>query len=204
MKIIIFILFYFSTVFSGGRQLYYIGSFENKSLLNCKIYPIDYGKNDTEILNLLSADIVKSYKLVDKNFKQIDGYCNVETPISTKQLYALASKNYNVAVLSLTILPTLNARNAVASEEFGIEFIEPFVFNNTNKKTIKRIDSNKQLASILADRLYILFQDERSNNNCMNQETGLINKTNAYKNIKIIKDIGFVETAKLLSKIIEK
>ncbi len=205
MRIIAICIFLFSTLFGiESRQLYYIADFENGTFGNCEIYPHDYGKNSDELLALLYADIIGSYKIVNKKFRQIDGYCNSETPISAQHLYKLAFDNYNAAVLSLTVLPKINSNNAVALEEYGVEFIEPFVFSNPNKENIKKIDSNKQLSAILANRLFLLFQDGRSDRNCLNQETGVFDNDKVDINIKHVEKNGFMNTAIKLKAIFQQ
>lgn len=205
MRVIVAYLFLLSVVFgTENRQLYYIADFESGASGKCEVYPYDFGRNSDEILILLYADIIGSYKIVNKKFKQIDGYCASETPASTLRLYRLAFKNYDAAVLSLAVLPKINSNNAVASEEYEVEFIEPFVFSNQNKKNIKKIDSNERLSTILADSLFLLFQDGRSDKNCLNQETGAFDNDRVDMNIKNVEKSGFMNTARKLKAIFQQ
>lgn len=182
------------------RQLYYQGTIDNERLINCKVFPDDYGNNNAELLNLLFADILGNYKIIDKNLIIVNKYCETETPIYTQHLYKISSKNYYAALLSLTLLPRINAKNAVATEEYGVEFIEPFVFQNAEDDIIQKIDNIPYVSKKLAEYLNYLFMDGRSDRNCMNQETGTIDKVKLNENIQIIKKRGFVNTSKYLLK----
>lgn len=180
------------------RQLYYQGTIDNERFINCKVFPDDYGNNNVELLNLLFADILGNYKIIDKNLIIVNKYCETETPICTQHLYKISSKNYYAALLSITLLPMINAKNAVATEEYGVEFIEPFVFQNAEDDIIQKIDNIPYVAKKLAEYLNYLFMDGRSDRNCMNQETGTIDKVKLNENIQIIKKRGFVNTSKYL------